>query len=243
VAVFTSKSIILRAVPDPITDDTLPSPGALNWKAITTPAALAGTVGVDVKLVHGDYWSTIQGNMTLMVGGNLMTTVSKNQIWTVMTNSILTIMGTYIKTVIGTHVESYLASHIQLHLASSIYLFVGAHTEVHCAPRTIVEPTGWYKVIGFKGEIVAVSNVLTYVAKTEVNTSAWAFNLYKLEITLVKTEAKVTDNKLKMLATNAEVLKALVGALRGKVNAAHVKASVEAAVGPQVAAPPVVFGN
>lgn len=52
--VFDAKTKTKLAVPDPITDHTLPNSKSLSFKAITQPAALAGTKGQQCNLVHGD---------------------------------------------------------------------------------------------------------------------------------------------------------------------------------------------
>ncbi len=57
--VFAASTKITRAVADPGTDDTLPSPGALSWGGITGVSALAGTTGADAKLVTGDRWQQV----------------------------------------------------------------------------------------------------------------------------------------------------------------------------------------
>src|SRR4051794_40014076 len=62
-SVFDATNKIPRRVKDPITDDTLPSPGSLNWKQITSATALAGTTGVDCILVHGDRWTEMKGSL------------------------------------------------------------------------------------------------------------------------------------------------------------------------------------
>ncbi len=63
-SVFDAANKIARRVKDPVTDDTLPSPGSLNWKQITSDTALSGTTGVDCMLVHGDRWQEMKGSLT-----------------------------------------------------------------------------------------------------------------------------------------------------------------------------------
>ncbi|MGA2137031.1 MAG: hypothetical protein ABSH50_32465 [Bryobacteraceae bacterium] len=63
-SVFDASTKIPRRVKDPITDDTLPPSGSLNWKQITSDSALSGTTGADCMLVTGDRWQQMTGSLT-----------------------------------------------------------------------------------------------------------------------------------------------------------------------------------
>jgi len=92
--VFDNSVKIGRRVKDPSTDRTLPGPGSLSFGGITTVGALAGTTGVDCKLVHGDRWQEIKGNMTEHYTLNVNTTIDQN--WTIQVNqtmSLTVVMG------------------------------------------------------------------------------------------------------------------------------------------------------
>lgn len=77
--VFNNSVKIGVRVPDPGTDKNLPPPGALSYTGITTAAALAGTTGIDCKLVHGNRWQEIQGNMTEDYTGSVTTNITQNE--------------------------------------------------------------------------------------------------------------------------------------------------------------------
>ncbi|MGD0578553.1 MAG: hypothetical protein ABSC08_06460 [Bryobacteraceae bacterium] len=93
--VFDKATKVGRKVKDPLTDKTLPNGKALSYGAMTTPAALAGTTGNDCKLVHGDRWQEIAGNMTEHYTLDVKTTIDQNwnttvnQDWTIAVNGIM----------------------------------------------------------------------------------------------------------------------------------------------------------
>ena len=90
--VFDNSVKIGLRVNDPGTDKSLSPPGSLSWGGITTVGALSGTTGVDCKLVHGDRWQQIIGNMTENYTGNVNTTIFQD--WTIL------VMGTMNLTVL-----------------------------------------------------------------------------------------------------------------------------------------------
>jgi len=85
--VFDNTVKIGRRVGDPLTDKKLDDPGSLSWGSITSVSGLAQTTGVDCKLVHGDRWQEIDGNMTEHYTNNVKTTIDQN--WTIKVNGIM----------------------------------------------------------------------------------------------------------------------------------------------------------
>ena len=61
ITAFDGKTIHARRVKDPITDDTLPPMGSLNWSNIASSSALSGTTGADCSKVKGDRQLTADG--------------------------------------------------------------------------------------------------------------------------------------------------------------------------------------
>jgi hypothetical protein len=62
-------------------DNQLPNSGALTWKHVNTPTDLAGTTGIDCKLIHGDFFQQIGTSganvlCTTNVAGNEIDNVS-----------------------------------------------------------------------------------------------------------------------------------------------------------------------
>jgi hypothetical protein len=93
--VFDGKVKIPLRVADPLTDKNLGNSGLLPWANITSLTGLSGTTGTDCKLVHGDRWQEIQGNMTEHYTANVNTTIDIN--WTIQVNGImnLTVVSGY----------------------------------------------------------------------------------------------------------------------------------------------------
>jgi hypothetical protein len=87
--VFDGQTKIGRRVVDPLTDKKLPLSGALSWGSITTTTALAGTTGLDCKLVHGDRWQEIGGKMTEHYTDNVKSTFDQN--WTILVSGIMSL--------------------------------------------------------------------------------------------------------------------------------------------------------
>jgi hypothetical protein len=85
--VFDGNVKIPLRVADPLTDKSLGDSGLLPWGSITSLTGLAGTTGTDCKLVHGDRWQEIQGNMNEHYTLNVNTTIDQN--WTIQVNGIM----------------------------------------------------------------------------------------------------------------------------------------------------------
>ncbi len=90
--VFNNNIKTALRVTDPVTDKNLTPSGSLSYTGITGTTALAGTTGIDCKLVHGDRWQEIKGNMTEHYTLNVKTTIDQN--WTILVNGqmFLTVM-------------------------------------------------------------------------------------------------------------------------------------------------------
>src|SRR5579863_8928710 len=76
-------------VADPLTDKKLGDSGSLPWGSITSLTGLAGTTGTDCKLVHGDRWQEIHGNMTEHYTNNVNTNIDQN--WTIQVNGMMSL--------------------------------------------------------------------------------------------------------------------------------------------------------
>jgi hypothetical protein len=76
-------------VTDPGTDKTMPDAGSLAYGSMTGATALAGTTGIDCKLIHGDRWQEIKGNMTEHWTGNVNTNIDQN--WTIQVNGMMSL--------------------------------------------------------------------------------------------------------------------------------------------------------
>lgn len=102
--VFDSVTKVKCQVPDPLTDHTLPASRSLGWTAITTPAALAGTMGAHCELVHGDRWHLVHGSHTENITRHQQRTVGGNRTIRVAGNHKETIAGNCYQNIIGPHI-------------------------------------------------------------------------------------------------------------------------------------------
>jgi hypothetical protein len=121
--VFDGRTKHGRQTGDLVADKKLPGSGSLNFGGIANVSSLAGCLGCDVQLIHGDRWIQTASNHTEMVKGDVKLTASQNQIIKVGANQTETICGTSMETVIGPHLitnmdaynETRLGTHIQVH--------------------------------------------------------------------------------------------------------------------------------
>lgn len=111
-AVFDGKTKVGRAVADPGIDDMLPNPGSLVFGAITTPAAVAGTIGAHSMLIHGDRWQQIDGNFTELLTGNLVSTVTGNQTHSVTGGQTITVGQDHTETIMGNTLQTMIGPQI-----------------------------------------------------------------------------------------------------------------------------------
>src|SRR5215471_2473523 len=88
---------------DPSQDKTTPNLRSLNQGGMSSPAALAGTTGAEVELVHGDWQQQIDGSGTVSILKNLTTTITLKETRTVVGNLIHKVVGTTSDTRIGIH--------------------------------------------------------------------------------------------------------------------------------------------
>jgi len=167
--VFDAANKIPRRVKDPITDDTLPSPGSLNWKQITSATALSGTTGVDVMLVHGDRWQEMKGSLTenyavdkkIKVKGKHTETITGNR-------SITVTSGNISRSVSSGGVKEQVAQSHESSVGMSYKLSAGQNVEQtagikHAVQATMVENTASGMATNKAGGIMTVQGSLVKI--------------------------------------------------------------------------------
>ncbi len=171
---------------DPSSDHKTPALGSLNLSAMTSVSALAGTVGTDAKLIHGDRWQQIVGNETDFITQNYMLTVDGNETRLLLGNLETTVMGT-------TKDDRF---DVLLHnlFAQSTYNYFNHRIENHTAPEQEHQPTEHQEVI--EGE-------------QKEKTSSFEKTLHKEEI--VGFFAGLTTTKVEVLIAAAEGFGGKVG--------------------------------
>ena len=215
-------------------DRALAPSGSLTWTTITTPTALAGCVGIDAKLVHGDRWQTIDANFTEMIYGDVKSTIFGNQIHTVMTNQTLTTIGNVTHMIVGTlnavnvgsitHmiIGTYLGTYISPHTVN----FISPMTENHAAPKTVNEP------LYMKTSAIELASVGVAQGNTGLKVESVGVGI---GVTGLKVEATALKQKSEALSAAMQGLLGRIIPLDGKVGAMAAKANPRVNAGPTVA--------
>ena len=168
-SVFDATNKVPRRVKDPITDDTLPSPGSLNWKQITSPTALAGTTGVDAMLVHGDRWQEMKGSLTENYAVDKKITVKGKHTETITGNRSITVTsGNISRSVSSGGVTDQVAKSHEATVGMSYKLSAGQNVEQtagmkHAVQATMVENTAGGMATNKAGGIMTVQGSLVKI--------------------------------------------------------------------------------
>ncbi len=134
---FNGTVLTPLAVADPGTDHKLPAAGSLNYGAITSQTALAGTNGVDTCLVKGNEWQHFAGNYTEFIDANYQLTVKGNRQETLQSDQKLTVVGKTNETFIGVHNRT--------NIAPSNQTYVHTLTQQHSQPSHVNQPTTYQR--------------------------------------------------------------------------------------------------
>jgi len=178
-------------------DKDLPDLGSLDPNNMTSAAGLGGTTGVDSKLIHGDRWQEIKGNLTENIAKNLKTNIDKIQRWTVHEDSHYTIDGkTY---------NLYREEAFQWFHSDSLFDYLGEHTDHHHAHDHLINPTHTFNILNIEGDYKNVDLALKSMA---------------IDVKGISTEASVT--KAEVWGAGAEAWFATVAAGFFKNEACHI---------------------
>jgi Gp5 C-terminal repeat (3 copies) len=226
--VFSAQTKVGRAVADPKSDRVLPPSGALTFSAIATPAALAGTVGVDCKLVHGDRWQQITGSVTEFVSGSVLTNILQNHTLNVTGNRTKQVTGNHTETICGVCNESMLGPHMQTNVGPRNNTLVAPRTESHSATSQHTQPANFIRVIQQKVHWETFTYKSGMVKLDVFATAIGLFGILKMDATPIKLEIsgislknreilvkiqKVTQD-IKIAGAKMLVTGALIGLLR-----------------------------
>jgi hypothetical protein len=215
-AVFGGNAKITRAVNDPGTDDTLPSPGALSWGGITSASGVAGTTGAEAKLVHGDRWQQIDGAFTESVGADLKTTVMGGKTVTVTQDHNETVMGNTLQTMIGPQIvtnmnvrnETRAVTHLHTH--GDNFFQYGPDNAFHYCETNM---GAW--IFMFETEVEHTEVALHHLEFKIVGHNY--FSGIETAVSAIKSENEPMSLKAALLALHLMTAKADVKALEAKV--------------------------
>lgn len=190
--VFTKSTKIKRAVSDPGTDDTLPPSGALSWKSITAPSAVAGTTGADAALVNGNMWTQNVGSLTENYTGNVTTAILQNETHTVTGNRKKSITGNHDETVVGNQNLSVIGAHNALYLSPKNDVHASPHNRVNASPEAQQEPSSKVHILGVEFEHKTTEFTITDTSM-ELGGVGVEFNGAKAGGTLLNVDATVIE--------------------------------------------------
>lgn len=201
-------------------DRALAPHGALTWQIITTEVALAGTIGIDCKLVHGDRWQQIEGSQMVNILKNNTYMVFQNEMYTVIQNRTTNIVGNYTKTIIGVYNHTTINAHIQVNVNVRNNTYICPKVEVHSAPRQSSEPTGWFEsVVNYL--ISCIFSFGMTAIKIEITGNSTGFTMSKFELTAIQTSLVGLENKADGAENKLAPLKNKLEALANRVQAAQ----------------------
>lgn len=203
--------------------------------AIATPTALAGTIGVDCKLIHGDRWQEIVGNETDDITGNLKTTIEGDE------KRLL--MGDLDTTVMGKTKDDRFGMYLGEYFSASTFNYFHTRTENHTAQEQEHQPTSHAEVINEEKKEKKESFEAT-AHKEEL--TGFSIGGTGVKIEGVITAAEVFGAKAGMGGIEAtglgwrhksEALESKLDALAAKITGADVEAG-----GPDTSIRPVFIG-
>jgi hypothetical protein len=128
----------------PANDNKSPKLGSLNLSAMTSSTALAGTTGVDAKLIHGDRWQQIDGSQTETIDKDLTTDIKENETWTVHENYTMTVKGKTDDTRQEDVKETY--------FSESRFEYWLEHTDTHHDQDHLINPTHTFDFLNIEGD-------------------------------------------------------------------------------------------
>jgi|SRR5579863_811273 hypothetical protein len=238
-AVFDGKTKVGRAVADPGTDDTLPSPGSLTFGAIATPVAVSGTVGADARLVHGDRWEQLDGSLMEITNTNVTTTIMGNETKQVTGNQMQTMSANVTNMIVGNVTHTVVGAELHTNIGAQNHTRMAPRVETYAGSENKEEPGGhfhvidqWIKSCNLNME-VSVYKVSAILMKVDVAGE-------KVDIFADKTQAGELKNMVVGMKNQAVIgLKLYADSLRNDIVAAALIAKLTtASINPEVHLPP-----
>ena len=116
------------------------SPGGMN-----ATGGLAGTTGIDAKLIHGDRWQQIDGKQTETINQDLVTHIKQNETWTV--DEDLTVQ------INGTTEDNRIKEVNEYFHAISRFEYLHEHTDLHQEQDHTINPTHTFDILSTEIEV------------------------------------------------------------------------------------------
>lgn len=172
-SVFQSNILTATGANAITKDSSFPSLGALGPKQMTSATGVSGTNGIDCKLIHGDRWQQIEGNLTENIEKDLKTDIKENETWEIHENLVFKVDGTTKDTRVEDVKEYY--------LAESKFEYTLEHTDLHHDKDHQINPTNTFDILNIEGEFKTVD--------LAIKASAIEAKGFSAEVIGVKTEA------------------------------------------------------
>ena len=215
-------------------DSKGPSFRSLDPHAMTSPTALAGTVGVDCSLIHGDSDFLLNGNLKLHVTENMTELVDGSHLNTVTQNKIASVLGTTSQTFYG--------NHEQTNIAPRTDTFVHTRTEMHSQPEQVHQPTETnestesqneekYKVFEYKKHFIEMGDAnieLSTLLSADIKNRDMTLAFVSAEGQAYKHEIHGIRNNIGAMCTDLHGVKVKAAVTHAKAIAANINAGFAA---------------
>ena len=208
--------------------------GAGQGYDITRKYFLVGCPGDDVKLIHGQRWQKITGDMHEEIDGDRIGKISGSETKEIDQNETRTVIGSSTCFFGGTQVVTNASAKLSTH--------VGAVLEQHTSPRTINQPTSWFQVVdsSLVVQLVNSSLIAEYVGAS-IGYHWVSGHMFSLG--LIQTEAKMLDNGLYVFKASGTAARAVLDAAVCNIRPVTTELGPEFRLGPLLSAPPALPAN
>ena len=209
-----------------------------DWKhldpaGISGPTALAGASPcIDGKLVHGDMWNQIEGNVT--------TNILKNRKYKIFQNDTGTVTGNLVYRVVGTTNDTRVDVHNQTNMHVRNDTFIETRSETHHQPEHRSQKTEDHDIVKsllewkerhfeWKEYFVEVKNIslgFCWPLSFEKHLMDSSGHIFKMEGSAIEVEFKEIKNSLGALGTEIKGGKIKAAATHMKAIAGNINAGI-----------------
>ncbi len=235
--VFDKSTKVGRKVNDPGTDKSLPGGKALSYGAMTSATAVAGTTGLDCKLVHGDRWQQIDGSFTEQTNSNVKTTILADETRNVIGNRTLSTLGSVTGTVASNYTKTVVGSTVRTYVGAAAYTYTSNHVATHASPQCRFEPGVYMHAImqrlwaGNSLNNIGVFYFQFFVSYNSITpTYINLIPILNFSYITINVHFEILDNGNRALEAKLRAMKGDIEAMRGYVEAMELDTAVQITV-------------
>jgi hypothetical protein len=233
--VFDQGTTTVLANQDPGSDSTLPPSGRLDYHSMMSPSAVAPASGIDVKVVHGDFWQEIDmsGNMTENIAGKATTSITLSEQHTVKQNYFGDFKKDHVVVIGGTGnlTVSPGGSFVEQQFGPVNRFFVMAETETYQNDHDVHVPTSFFgdaKLFDNNWTAGTQINIVSGIEVELVNMHTEIGNIHQ-EFKTMHPEVKLLSAVSATVEADTKLTEAHTAALHGEMGfAPRLKAIVNA---------------